>query len=356
MRVQAADDRGAIRRASAGCEPCPGPGLAEKVRFLSEGAHLEQPGVPVEVVETHFAWVFLTPTHAYKLRKPIRYHGIDTLSLAAREVTCREEVRLNQALAPGTYLDVLPLAATPDRELKLGGAAGEIVDWLVLMRRLPAARMLETLVRRGGLDATDLDALLRHLWDFYTGQPPIARDGAAYCLRLGEDIDCNREAVEAVQVAGLAAGAAADLAASQHALLDRLRLSLHARAEGGCIRECHGDLRPEHIFLGPPIVILDRLDFDRELRLLDPLEELTFLALECDRIGLPAQRFDLQRHAPAALRGAPPLLDFYRSNRAFTRARLAAWHLAEAGDKPAILSARVCDYMHRAAEAIAPPR
>ena len=90
---------------------------ARKLQFLSDGANLGEPGGPVERLETHFAWVFLTPHHAYKLRKAICYHGIDTLSLAAREATCRTELRLNQTLAPGVYLDVVPLLALPDIQI-----------------------------------------------------------------------------------------------------------------------------------------------------------------------------------------------------------------------------------------------
>jgi uncharacterized protein len=325
--------------------------LARKVRFLSEGANLGEPGVRVESVETHFAWVFLTPRHAYKLRKPIRYHGIDTLSLAARHATCREELRLNRALAPGVYLDVLPLIARPAGGLHLGSADGEPIDWLLQMRRLPADRMLDHIVLSRRWRTSDLDALLRHLWDYYARLAPIEVSGEAYCRRLREDIDLNRVTVETTVVPGVDPRDVSRLASLQHQLLDRLRPLLARRAGNGCIRECHGDLRPEHICLGPPILIIDRLDFDRELRLLDPLEELSFLALECERLGMPAGQLDLQCHAPERLDAVAPLLDFYLSNRAFTRARLAAWRLAEANAEPTVLAARLRDYLRRASAA-----
>ncbi len=325
--------------------------LAQKAQFLSDGANLGEPGAPVETIETHFAWIFLTPRHAYKLRKPIRYHGIDTLSIAARYATCREEFRVNQALAPGVYLDVVPLVALATGGLHLGAAAGEPIDWLVQMRRLPAERMLDFLVRAAQVGRSDFDALLRHLWDFYASLTPIELSGDEYCRRLSAEIDCNRTTIETTAVSGLDPCAASELASRQHELLERLRPELARRAEGGCIRECHGDLRPEHICLGPPIRIIDRLDFDRELRLLDPLEELSFLCLECQRLGLPPGLLDLQHHAPGPLDVAGPLLDFYLSNRAFTRARLAAWRLAEPDADSGTLIARVRDYLQRASAA-----
>ena len=59
------------------------------------------------------------------------------------------------------------------------------------------------------------------------------------------------------------------------------------RAAQGRIVEGHGDLRPEHIFLDGTPRIIDCLEFDRDLRLLDPVDELAFLALECERLGAP---------------------------------------------------------------------
>lgn len=69
------------------------------------------PGKParIETIETHMSWVFLTPRHAFKLKKPVRYDYLDFSTVAARQMSCAEELRLNQRLAPGVYLDVVPL-------------------------------------------------------------------------------------------------------------------------------------------------------------------------------------------------------------------------------------------------------
>ena len=41
-------------------------------------------------------------------------------------------------------------------------------------------------------------------------------------------------------------------------------------------------LRPEHVCLSDPPVIIDCLEFSRAFRLVDPFDELTFLTLECE--------------------------------------------------------------------------
>ena len=56
---------------------------------------------------------------------------------------------------------------------------------------------------------------------------------------------------------------------------------LRARVRGRRIVEGHGDLRPEHVCLIEPPVVIDGLEFDLRLREVDPFDELSFLGLEC---------------------------------------------------------------------------
>ena len=73
-----------------------------------------------------------------KLKKPVENHFQDLRSLAAREANCRIEVRLNRRLAREIYLGVVPITREASGGLALAGE-GDVVDWLVHMRRLPAA-------------------------------------------------------------------------------------------------------------------------------------------------------------------------------------------------------------------------
>jgi hypothetical protein len=50
--------------------------LAEKIRFLSRPSSYSERPDRVEVIETHFSWVFLTATRAYKLKKPVQGSGL----------------------------------------------------------------------------------------------------------------------------------------------------------------------------------------------------------------------------------------------------------------------------------------
>jgi aminoglycoside phosphotransferase family enzyme len=113
--------------------------------------------------------------------------------------------------------------------------------------------------------------------------------------------------------------------------LQRSRGLLRARASSSHIVDGHGDLRPEHICLLSPPVVIDCLEFNASLRQVDPFDELAFLALECDLLGASWIGPRLVDGCAASLGDAPPasLLHLYTAARALLRARLSMAHLLE---------------------------
>jgi aminoglycoside phosphotransferase family enzyme len=165
---------------------------AEKVRFL---ASLEAyPGAtgPVGVEETHMSWVFLVDERVYKLKKPVRYPFLDLSTLEARQANCRSEDRLNRRLAPDVYLGVVSLTAGVNDRLTIAGK-GEIVDWLVKMRRLPADRMLDRAITTGTAARQEVNAVARRLFQFYLDAEPATIGGAEYVRQFAHEQAINRE-------------------------------------------------------------------------------------------------------------------------------------------------------------------
>jgi aminoglycoside phosphotransferase family enzyme len=123
------------------------------------------------------------------------------------------------------------------------------------------------------------------------------------------------------------------IADAQLAALVRHRELFDRRVAEGRIVEGHGDLRPEHICLTPVPAIIDCLEFSRDLRLLDPADELSFLGLECERLGRPeVGRWFLASYTEVTGDDPPPpLLRFHRTYRALRRAKIAVWHLRDPG-------------------------
>lgn len=330
-------------------EPRPCVPLDAKVAFLKRpDAYPERPG-RVEAVETHMSWVFLTDRHAYKLKKPVRYDYLDFSTVAARRRDCSEEVRLNRRLAQGVYLGIVRLTVDDAGRLHLDGP-GPVVDWLVKMRRLPADRTLEHAIRNGTLQRDELERALLKLARFYAALPPLAPAPDDHRQRFEEEVRANRR--ELLKPAYRQPRAAVEaVTAAQLAFLSRRRDLIEGRVRDGRIVEAHGDLRPEHIYLGPEPVIVDCLEFNRDFRLLDPADELAYLAVECDRLGAPeVGRLAFEIYARITGDDPPaPLVAFYKSFRACLRAKIALWHL----DEPPVATpekwvARARDYLRLA--------
>ncbi len=306
---------------------CP---LEDKVAFLRRPeAYPDEEPTRVEVIETHMSWIFLTGRHAYKLKKPVRYPFLDFSTLEARGRDCAAEVRLNRRLAPDTYLGALPLNLDDRGRLTLGDG-GRIVDWVVKMRRLPAKRMLDRVIREGRLQPGDIEAVAEHLAAFYARREPVALSPERYRARLRRDITTNLEALSE-PLHEPDDGQLDRIRAALLGLLSRAPDQFDARASGGHVVEGHGDLRPEHVCLERPPVVFDCLEFDRRLRTLDAADDLAFLAMECDRLGAPEVGETLYRVYGERCDDWPDsrLIAFHKSRQACLRAKLALWHIFE---------------------------
>jgi len=313
------------------------PTLEEKLAFLCSLC-----GSGDEVIETHFAWVFLIGQLAYKLRKPVRRDTMDYSTLEARRFDSQEELRLNRRLAPAFYLDAVPLTLAAGGSLAIDGR-GKAVEWLVKMRRLDRSLFLDAMLERRATVAPGLEQVVALLGNFYANLPPAITDPAALTERLRGQVEANFLVLSAR--GGLDATTLREL---QRQSLSSLREELERRVEEGFIVECHGDLRPEHLYLGEPVAVIDCLEFDRDLRIMDRAEELCFFELECQvagyaSVGECVRAGCLQRIGDHA---SGPLLAFYRSHRAATRAKLYVWRADEPdGDTPEAWHRRAARYV-----------
>jgi aminoglycoside phosphotransferase family enzyme len=305
------------------------PGIESKIAFLRRPEAYPEKPRRVDAVETHMSWVFLTERHAYKLKKPVRWDSLDFSTPELRKRDCEEEIRLNRRLAENVYLGMLELTCDPERGLALGGA-GEPVDWLVHMRRLPAAEMLDARILGGGLREQDVRPVALHLARFYASARALALGAPAYLERLERGVqDDLRELL--LPEFGLCPSRVRPLAERQLAFLAERPALFEERVRAGRIVEGHGDLRPEHVCLAPEPAVIDCLEFSFELRILDPADELAFLGLECERLGQACVgRWFLKAYADTSGDEPPEeLLRFHRRYRAMRRATIAAWHLRD---------------------------
>ncbi len=290
-------------------------------RLLDPSVYPDRPR-EVRVVETHISRVFLTDHFVYKLKKPVQFDFLDFSTLENRERACREELQLNRRMAHDVYLSVVPVTLEPSGEVVLGGH-GRVIDWLVQMRRLPADRILDDLIRTRRLAEVDVRRLADRMSDYYvTAQPLIVRPEEFHAALVAHVKGNFQTLMKAADV---------DLSEVRHSHTAQLRLLkcrpelFHARALDGRIIDGHGDLRPEHICLTNPPVVFDCVEFSADLRRVDVLDELCFLAMECDLLNADSigERILAAYLAKSQDRPPPEIIPFYKAYRACVRAKVA---------------------------------
>jgi uncharacterized protein len=294
------------------------------VRWLARpGAYPHRPD-RVEQIETHISHVFLAGSYAYKLKKPVKFDFLDFSTVQGREHACREEVRLNRRLAPDTYLNVVPVIHAPSGAYQLEGP-GQVVDWVIEMRRLPTELTLDALHRRSKLTPEHIDRLAETLVRFYRSLAPLSLTPQDYRDRYLSHVRGNLRELLVVKH-HLPRGVVERVHGFQLQLLNVWPALLADRVRAGHIVDGHGDLRPEHICFSDPIVIFDCIEFSPDFRRIDVADELAFLAAECDFLGADWVGPQLLRayQGQSGDQPAAVLLDFYKSYRACVRAKVAA--------------------------------
>lgn len=312
----------------------------------------------IPVVQTHASTVFLTPTLVYKLKKPRNFGFFDYSTPVQRRHFCIQETVLNARLAPGIYLGVAPVLLSADGSFHFGLTLpidavpepateledGLVVDYAVVMVRLPDEATLLAHVDTGKATQQQLAQIARAVAAFHSTTQTnqhIAEFGRLAVIEgnweenfaqmqpyIGRTLD--QVTYERI------------VSSIRHFLQDRKALFAH-RMRHGRIRDCHGDLRLQHVYLLdtlaeglanpplPPLAILDGIEFNERFRYGDVASEIAFLAMELDAVG----RNDLSRAFVDAYVAATrddelrELLPFYCCYRACVRGKVLSFQLDE---------------------------
>jgi aminoglycoside phosphotransferase family enzyme/predicted kinase len=270
----------------------------------------------------------LTESDVYKVKKPVVFPFLDYGTPEARARACEAEVVLNQRLAAGAYFGVVPVRR--DRRGRHHfGPNGEVVDWAVHMLRIPDALRADVRLANGTLRREDVDAVAEHIADFHGRARADAETAAwgapdAIARNVTESFDETRDDVERF----LEPGERDELETYQLETLASRRDVFERRAAEGRVRDGHGDLRLEHVYLGErgEITILDCIEFSDRFRCADVCADVAFLSMDLAAHG----RVDLSERLLARYARASNdwdmyrVVDFYESYRAYVRAKIAA--------------------------------
>jgi aminoglycoside phosphotransferase family enzyme/predicted kinase len=279
---------------------------------------------PVGRVDTAAAVVFLAGPDAYKVKRAVTFPFMDLATLDKRRSACQAEIAVNRASAPGVYLAALPIRRSGER-LAIDGE-GEIVEWVVRMRRFDENATLDRVAARDGLSNETIDKLTLAIRRSHARAP--LRDAAHSAHSLETYIEQN-DAAFAERPGLFDATKARRLAVDSRLAFAVARPILLRRGESGFTRRCHGDLHLSNIVMlnGEP-TLFDALEFSDEIASGDVLYDLAFLLMDLEELGLrPAANRLFNRYLapepPEAMAGLAAL-PLFLSLRAAIRAKVKA--------------------------------
>lgn len=286
--------------------------------------------LPVDMIQTHISVVLLSKQHALKLKKPVDFGFLDYTTPDKRRRACEAEVRLNRRLCPDLYLKVQPIADV-EGQPRLS-ATGKVIDYGVLMKRLPADRMLDQMVARDEVTEAIIDRIADRLSRFHQDArrgPDVNFYGSPETIRGNWDENFAQterfvgHTISSIDFDSIRAWVTKWIESSGELLRERVRENR--------ICDGHGDARSESICITDDICIFDCIEFNERFRCADVASEVAFLAMDLDARGRPDLGYYFSERYKSRVedRHLFSLLPFYRCYRAFIRGKVLSFRLDE---------------------------
>jgi uncharacterized protein len=304
---------------------------------------------PIQLLQTHISYVFLTGEYAYKVKKPVNFGFLDFTTLEKRCYFCHEELRLNRRLSPDLYLTVLPIIKSAG-EYKFGteGAVQSVADYALQMQQFPQEMLLSQLFQDGKLTPEIVQKLAKQVAAFHISaitNPEVTAYGSVASV---QQVDTNNQTISADFIGTTQT----QLQLEETRAFTTQFFEQHAdwfvqRQANGKIRECHGDLHLNNVcFYQDKIQIFDCIEFNQEFRNIDVIYDVAFLVMDLEfrgRIDLANLLLNTYLEQTGDYWGAV-LLPLYLCMRAYIRGKINSLTLND----PAIATAEKATSLQRA--------
>jgi len=303
------------------------------VDFLGDPRSYPERPDSVRLIQSHISWVFIGDHFVYKLKKPVDFGFLDFSTREKRRFYTQEEFRLNSRFSPEVYIGVLPISRR-GRSFVIGDDT-DIVEYVLLMKRLSDDNMLSHLFETGRARPEHMDRLGRHLATVYGA---IRSDDHARSFgaldTIGGNIRENFDQTRAYRGGPISEAAFDAIEAWSTAFMADNQTLFEARIADGHIKDCHGDLHLQHICMDEDAIsVFDCIEFNERFRFGDVASDIAFLAMDCDFNDRPelgdafVQAFVEASGDLDLLR----LLRFYKVYRAYVRAKVTSFLLNDPG-------------------------
>ncbi|MBU4299367.1 AAA family ATPase [Patescibacteria group bacterium] len=285
--------------------------------------------------ETYISWLIFTGNFVYKIKKPVKFSYLDFSSLSKRKFFLEEELKLNRRLSKEIYLDVAPIIERKG-ELKILESSpllkGEkIIEHALKMKEIPEKYYAPELLKKGKLRKNSIRKIAKIVADFHKlsqTSPEINKYGAIKIIKK----NCEENFRQTKPFLGRVLNETVYkfiAGETRNFIKENKRLFLKRQREEK-IRDCHGDLYTENIFIAPQkIYIIDCIEFNKRFRYQDIASDAAFLAMDFDYLGKPdfSKYFIRQYNAEFNDKDLFKILPFYKCYRAYIRAKVGCFSL-----------------------------
>ena len=255
-----------------------------QVAFLSNPDVFGDGTTVVGRATTHASEIFIGDSRVLKLKRAVEYPFLDYSDKDKRLKCCEAEVALNRRTAPDLYLGVKPITLSPDGKMQFD-QPGDVVDWVIEMKRFDEATLFDKLAAQGKLDRHLMEHLADKIATFHAATE--ARQDGGGRTGIAITIESNARAFTENAPGILDMDRVAELTAHSLEESNHIAQLLESRRMHGCVRQCHGDMHLRNIFLedGEP-VLFDCIEFNEQFSTIDVLYDLAFLLMDLDYRGL----------------------------------------------------------------------
>ena len=308
------------------------------IRELSRPAAYHHPVDRIEVIQTHISIIFLAGDLVYKVKKPVDFGFLDFTTLEKRQHFCQEELRLNRRLSPDIYIGVASVLDGPEGlYIPENGESEAAVEYAVVMVRLDESRILSNMLPKGMVKPVDMEAIARRIADFHhkaETSADIIDKGGTSTVAFNTEEDFQQ--IEPYISSTLSGRTFERIADFTRTFLEVNQDLFASREADGWIRDGHGDLHTQHIYMADGIQIFDCIEFNDRFRYGDVLVDAAFLKMDIERLGFKdlADRFSgfyltlMKQHEQARL------FNFYACYRAVVRGKVEGFRSSDPDIKP----------------------
>jgi aminoglycoside phosphotransferase family enzyme/predicted kinase len=294
------------------------------IDFLSLPSSYPHSPVQIEHIQTHASDVFMAPPFVYKIKKPINLGFLDFSTLEKRRYYCEKEVELNARLCSSAYLGIEEISL---RKGMLGlGKGDQTIEYAVKMNMLPEKYFLQNLLKENKVLESDFIRIANKLADFYKDQKSgeeIRECGLSKNIKI--NIDENLSLSKDFIGETISPAAYSGIKFYNDCFFENKSDLFRVRMEQDLIKDCHGDLRLEHInFCSEDICIFDCIEFNERFRYIDIASDIAFLAMDLDYNGYYrfSNFFVTEISETMKDNTIDDVLDFYKCYRAFVRGKV----------------------------------